>query len=170
MSLLGGGGGNAVIDQRLLTVRLFFRFFRTQSMNSSIAMLATTAATPATAIPATVPLPSGALCARAAEAPVVVAVSGFAWMVLEDMKDMGDDAFEVLKVVDGAGAGVGISGVPVVGINVDNVDVADGSAIVCGIDVPGTSTLEPSIELPATVAVIVATVSGTEFIMPAHML
>lgn len=92
--------------------------------------------------------------------------------VLSAVEAVGAGIVEVLSAVEVVGAGVGKVGVPVAVSIVDSAVVPDGLAIVGGnvLDVTGTTALDPSVDIPATVAVIVEMVSGTEFMMPAHIL
>jgi hypothetical protein len=134
-----------------------------QKMKNKTAKPATAAAAPATAIPAIVPVLNEAFCALEAVAvELELAVSGFASIVLENAGGVDVENVEVPRVeVDaGAGAVVTSGGVPVTVAKVDSKGVVEGWVIVGGsVD-----------ELAANVAVIVARVSGTEFMTPAHIL
>lgn len=130
--------------------------------------MAMAAAAPATAIPAIAPVLSGALCTRGA-AGVVLEVSGFARIVLETADGVGVRSVEVLRVVKA----VTIEGDPVAVTNVDSAGVVEGSAIDGGEMVEEAAEgvkVDLELEVGPTVAVTVASVSGTEFMIPAQML
>lgn len=91
--------------------------------------------------------------------------------MLKDVEDIGVGVVEVSKVIGGLLVVGTTKGDPVADAKVDNA-VVDGLAVVEGIvlDVTGTVRLDPVVEVDATVAVIVPSVSGTEPIMPAQRL
>jgi hypothetical protein len=128
------------------------------------------AATPPTAIPAMAPVPKAVPWSLATAAAVVVAASGFDLVVLEDVEDtmldrVADTAVDKAAgvVAEGEGADVTIEGDPDAVAIVDNAGVVDGLAIDMG-------SVDVTAVIGASVAVIVAIVSGTEPTIPAQML